>query len=684
MNCGTIVNNAAIVNNGAIYNGGTLLNNALITNNGILQNGGEIGGIDYMTEGGSDEESGGSAYIENNGTIENNGEIINYGLFGNAAGAAVTGAGLFSGASTYSSINYIDEYGVTQSRSDADPIAADASELNGGWHYVREAYRGTTLKITGDVKIILTDKSFSVGAFNLSAGSSLTIYGSETGSVGSALAVTSLSTGSEAKAALSLKSGAMTISGTVNGAVDIEVLNGSLNLSSGIIGGSLTLGTNAKASLSGGQFKSITAAKPLSSYLANGYLYKVGGLFVTDTSVTALDGGEDYVSVRSVPFTITTQPADVTIDKGETAELSIAVNAVTGNTPTYQWYKDDAMLTGAESASYTTPADLDVGSYTYHCVVACDGYSVESNEATVTVIPAPPSGVTGGRECINGVDGTMEYRASGETDFTPVADGETSVTNLTMGEYEVRYAAVGNIPASDTVEVKVFDAEGKLTETKTNADGTTETTVTCDDGTKTVTTVSSDGKTTTSKQYNKDGELTLTTKVVQNADGSSVKTETLPDGTERITKYDKDGNITERITYNPDGSYVKDGYTPTLIEGDGAVYNYSRIVFRSDDEFINFICFVVDNRVVDPSYYTVASGSIKVTAYTSLFRRLSAGEHTVAIISTNGAAEGTFTVPARAGVGTGDSSNILLFGGILLLSAAGLAGIIIYLRKKKK
>ena len=88
--------------------------------------------------------------------------------------------------------------------------------------------------------------------------------------------------------------------------------------------------------------------------------------------------------------------------------------------------------------------------------------------------------------------------------------------------------------------------------------------------------------------------------------------------------------------------------------------------------------------MVDPSYYTVASGSIKVTAYTSLFRRLSAGEHTVAIVSTNGAAEGTFTVPARAGVGTGDSSNILLFGGILLLSAAGIAGIIIYLRKKKK
>ncbi len=684
VNCGTVVNNAAIVNNGAVYNGGTIVNNNLITNNGILQNGGEIGGIDYTAQGGPEGESGGSAYIENNGTIENNGEIINYGLFGSAEGAAVTGAGLFSGASTYVNIEYVDEYGNKCLKNDANPIAADTEELTEGWYYVSEAYSNATLKITGKVNIILTDKSFSVGAFNLSAGASLSIYGSETGSAGSALAVSSLATGSEAKAALNLMSGAMSIGGTVNGVVDIKVLNGRLNLSSGIIGGSLTLGTNASAQFSGGSFKSISAAKPLSEYLADGYLYKAGGLFVTDTSVTALDGGEDYVSVRSVPFTITTQPANVTINKGETAELSVAVNAVTGNTPTYQWYKDDAVITGAQSASYTTPADLDVGSHTYHCEVACDGYSVKSSEATVTVRPAVPSGVTGGRECINGVNDTMEYRASGETDFTPVADGENSITNLPMGEYEVRYESVEGVPASGTVQVKVFDAEGKFTETKTNADGSTETTVILDDGTKTVTTVSSDGKTTTSKQYDKDGNLTLTTKTVTNADGSSVKTETLPDGTERITKYDKDGKITERITYNPDGSYVKDGYTPTLIEGDGAVYNHSRIVFRSDDEFINFICFVVDGRVVDASYYTVASGSIKVTAYTSLFRRLSAGEHTVAIVSTNGAAEGTFTVPARAGVGTGDSSNILLFGGILLLSAAGIAGIVIYLRKKKK
>ena len=476
--------------------------------------------------------------------------------------------------------------------------------------------------------------------------------------------VTSSVAGSGGQATLNLKSGAMSIDGTVTA--------------------NLNLSAKTKTKFSGGQFKSITASNPLSSYLADGFVYKVGEQYNTGENVNTLNGGEGYVSVTPVPFTITTQPADVTIDKGETAALSVTVNAAAGNTPTYQWYKGDEIITGAQSASYTTPAELDAGSHTYHCKVACDGYSVKSDEATVTVRPAAPSGVTGGRACINGVNNTMEYRASGAADFTPVPTDADSVTGLTMGVYEVRYKEAGSIPASDTVQVKVFDAEGKLTETKTNADGTTETTVTCDDGTKTVTTVSSDSKTSISKQYDKDGKLTLTTETVENEDGSKVVTETEPNIKETITKYDKDGKVTERITYYPDGSYKKDGYTPKLIEGDGAVYNHSRIVFRSDDERVNFKCFVVDNGIVDSSYYTVSSGSIKVTAYTSLFRRLSPGEHTVMIVSTNGEAKGTFTVPPRAGVGTGDSSNILLFGGILLLSAAGVAGIIIYLRKKKK
>src|SRR5207302_2665191 len=60
------------------------------------------------------------------------------------------------------------------------------------------------------------------------------------------------------------------------------------------------------------------------------------------------------VSASAVAPTITTQPASRTVSAGQTASFAVTAN---GTAPlNYQWQKNGANISGATSASYTTPA----------------------------------------------------------------------------------------------------------------------------------------------------------------------------------------------------------------------------------------------------------------------------------------------------------------------------------------
>ena len=86
---------------------------------------------------------------------------------------------------------------------------------------------------------------------------------------------------------------------------------------------------------------------------------------------------------------ITTQPADQTVTAGQTATFSVTA---TGSAPlTYQWQKGTTAITGATSASYTTPATTisDNGSE-YRVVISNSEGNATSNSATLTVNPWVP------------------------------------------------------------------------------------------------------------------------------------------------------------------------------------------------------------------------------------------------------------------------------------------------------
>src|SRR6266567_3090961 len=97
-----------------------------------------------------------------------------------------------------------------------------------------------------------------------------------------------------------------------------------------------------------------------------------------------------FAQAGVTPPSITTQPVNTTVTVGQTAKFTVTA---TGTTPlSYQWTKDGVNITGATSASYTTPATTaaDDGSH-FAATVTNSAGSVTSNNATLTVGVIPPS-----------------------------------------------------------------------------------------------------------------------------------------------------------------------------------------------------------------------------------------------------------------------------------------------------
>ena len=100
-------------------------------------------------------------------------------------------------------------------------------------------------------------------------------------------------------------------------------------------------------------------------------------------------GGSNSV-IQSTAPSITTQPSNQSVTVGQTATFSVAA---TGTAPlSYQWQKGTTPITGATSATYTTPATIssDNGSQ-FQVVVSNSLGSKTSNTATLTVNAAGPS-----------------------------------------------------------------------------------------------------------------------------------------------------------------------------------------------------------------------------------------------------------------------------------------------------
>ncbi len=164
----------------------------------------------------------------------------------------------------------------------------------------------------------------------------------------------------------------------------------------------------------------------------------------------------------NVPPTISTQPASQTVAVGQTAKLS--VTAAGSGTLTYQWNKNGSAISGATSASYTTPATVaaDNGASFTVTVTGASG-NVTSNAATLTV-NAPPSITTqpAGKTVIAGQTASFSATAAGTAPLTyQWKMNGTAINGATSSSYTTPATTTGN--SSEQFTVTVTNPAGNIT-----------------------------------------------------------------------------------------------------------------------------------------------------------------------------------------------------------------------------
>ena len=297
---------------------------------------------------------------------------------------------------------------------------------------------------------------------------------------------------------------------------------------------------------------------------------------------------------------------------------------------------------------------------------------------------------------ITGVDTTMEYRLSGTSGWTAVT--VNPVTGLGSGSYEVRVKASGTVLASGTVIVTI-GAHTCVAQGDWQHDGTSHWKL-CACGAK------------VEEAAHSGGTATCTAKAVcavcdqpyGETDNTNHNLENIPAKPATVTetgnieywhctdcgKYFSDENGENEIKLD-DTVIAK--LPPEIIEGKGQSVTEGEkkeLSFTSNAAFSDFIRVELDGKTLDEKNYTKKEGSILVTLKADYVASLSAGEHTIGIVSESGTATTTFTVNAKAVVDndtkspqTGDNSHMELWIALLFVSGAGVIGTTVYGKKKR-
>ena len=164
----------------------------------------------------------------------------------------------------------------------------------------------------------------------------------------------------------------------------------------------------------------------------------------------------------NIPPTISAQPASQTVAVGQTATFSVTATGT--GTLTYQWKKNGTAISGATSASYTTPATVssDNGA-TFTVTIASSTGNVTSSAATLTVntppsITAQPANTT----VIAGQTATFSVTAAGTAPLTyQWKMNGTAISGATSSSYTTAATTTGN--SSEQFSVTVTNSSGNIT-----------------------------------------------------------------------------------------------------------------------------------------------------------------------------------------------------------------------------
>jgi Domain of unknown function (DUF4082)/Domain of unknown function (DUF4091)/Abnormal spindle-like microcephaly-assoc'd, ASPM-SPD-2-Hydin/Immunoglobulin I-set domain len=222
---------------------------------------------------------------------------------------------------------------------------------------------------------------------------------------------------------------------------------------------------------------------PATTSADNGALFAV----VVSNSVGKVTSSSATLTINSVPA-ITSQPVSKTVIAGQTATFAVSA---TGAAPlSYQWRKNGTAISGAISASYTTPAEqtTDNGAQ-FSAVVSNRAGSVTSNSAVLTVnastlaLNASPASLSFGSidtgatstlgvtltnsgnssVTISGVSASgAGFSASNVSSGTTLAPGQTAALNVTFAP-----TSTGSVTGGVTVASNAANSPSTISMTGT-------------------------------------------------------------------------------------------------------------------------------------------------------------------------------------------------------------------------
>jgi len=171
------------------------------------------------------------------------------------------------------------------------------------------------------------------------------------------------------------------------------------------------------------------------------------------------------VNPAAVAPTITAQPSNQTVTAGQTATFAVVAS---GTAPlSYQWQKNGVNISGATSASYTTPATTRTdNASTFQVVVSNSAGSVTSSAATLTVNPAavaPTITVQPSNQTVTaGQTATFSVVATGTAPLSyQWQKNGANISGATSASYTT--PATTNTDNASTFQVVVSNSAGSIT-----------------------------------------------------------------------------------------------------------------------------------------------------------------------------------------------------------------------------
>ena len=168
---------------------------------------------------------------------------------------------------------------------------------------------------------------------------------------------------------------------------------------------------------------------------------EVKAIFEKDAPPTSADPAKPSISVTGT-YTYNGSEHTATVSGYDPATMDISGN------------------TGTDAGDYTVRVTSNTGKWadgSTDAVTAAWSIGKATQEAPNGLIGVVPTTEGGSDGKITGTDDTMEYRAAGETVYTPCTGSE--ITGLSAGTYDVRYRASKNLKAGDDAKVLVGKSE---------------------------------------------------------------------------------------------------------------------------------------------------------------------------------------------------------------------------------